>query len=594
MRTLAERPETVDYKNFTRNSPFIIGVSGHRDLHPADTTRLRGAVTAFLRELGELLPDTELRIMVGMAAGADLLVAQAAVALGVGVDAVLPMPLNEYAADFDAESLGVLRSLLQHPAVRCVELPLPCSSVAPDVANRDARYASLTQHLIRRSSLLLALWDGKSSLLVGGTADTVLRCLGARTDDNTREEPIAFVDAVGEIELAQRLVYWIPTVRNDNGGSATAGPPCFLSGLGDNVLQKHATMPVYLEHQLIEFNNYNRKFQVLLPRGDLGTLDSLIISPAPELPLQERAALAKIDEQYGKADALAVYYQKRSDRVFKFFSLMTFGMGVAYLAYERISETRVLLLAYLLILFASLLLYNVFHSKRWFARHLICRVLAETLRAKFYMRMAGADHLVIAEDLITLAGIDRFHGFSWIGFVLKSVEPALAPAELGEDADSARARHIDKAWIANQQSYFTGKVAKLERGSRRVTLLRNTLLTLVLLVMVALVLFGEPLHHTEMRRGISWANLMTFSMGVVAVLFGVWELHQNKMATRELLWQYRNQLAHFSRARNRLSRTGEASRRNEILAGLGSDSLMESYLWTIHRYHREHEPPGAT
>jgi hypothetical protein len=24
---------------------------------------------------------------------------------------------------------------------------------------------------------------------------------------------------------------------------------------------------------------------------------------------------------------------------------------------------------------------------------------------------------------------------------------------------------------------------------------------------------------------------------------------------------------------------------------LGRDSLMESYLWTIHRYHREHEPP---
>ena len=109
---------------------------------------------------------------------------------------------------------------------------------------------------------------------MGGTADTVLRCLGARTDDNTREEPIAFVDAVGEIELAQRLVYWIPTVRNGDGRAATAGPPCFLSGLGDNVLQKHATMPVYLEHQLIEFNNYNRKSWVLLPSGDLGTLDS--------------------------------------------------------------------------------------------------------------------------------------------------------------------------------------------------------------------------------------------------------------------------------------------------------------------------------
>ena len=32
----------------------------------------------------------------------------------------------------------------------------------------------------------------------------------------------------------------------------------------------------------------------------------------------------------------------------------------------------------------------------------------------------------------------------------------------------------------------------------------------------------------------------------------------------------------------------------EAFAELGKDSLMESYLWTIHRYHREHEPPTST
>jgi hypothetical protein len=63
------------------------------------------------------------------------------------------------------------------------------------------------------------------------------------------------------------------------------------------------------------------------------------------------------------------------------------------------------------------------------------------------------------------------------------------------------------------------------------------------------------------------------------------------MATRELLWQYRNQLRHFARARLDLARFTMQSRRNDVLVGLGKDSLMESYLWTIHRYHREHEPP---
>jgi len=81
-------------------------------------------------------------------------------------------------------------------------------------------------------------------------------------------------------------------------------------------------------------------------------------------------------------------------------------------------------------------------------------------------------------------------------------------------------------------------------------------------------------------------------MGLMAVTLASWELHQNKMASRELLWQYRNQLKHFSRARAQLARTLASGRRLEIIADLGRDSLMESYLWTIHRFHREHEPPG--
>ena len=105
--------------------------------------------------------------------------------------------------------------------------------------------------------------------------------------------------------------------------------------------------------------------------------------------------------------------------------------------------------------------------------------------------------------------------------------------------------------------------------------------------------FGDTLHHISMGLGVPLRNMLTFSMGMLAVLLGVWELHQDKMATRELLWQYRNQLTHFSRARALLAHTSSVRRRNEVLAELGKDSLMESYLWAIHRYHREHEPPSA-
>ena len=55
--------------------------------------------------------------MTGMAQGADLLVARAAVKAGCKVDAVLPMPLERYVEDFEAESGAALRALLADPAV---------------------------------------------------------------------------------------------------------------------------------------------------------------------------------------------------------------------------------------------------------------------------------------------------------------------------------------------------------------------------------------------------------------------------------------------------------------------------------------------
>jgi len=139
----------------------------------------------------------------------------------------------------------------------------------------------------------------------------------------------------------------------------------------------------------------------------------------------------------------------------------------------------------------------------------------------------------------------------------------------GDSAAVLRSRCVEQSWIESQHRYFTAKVNRLERSSRRVRMLRDAVFVVILVVIVALFLFGEPMHHYQMGLGVTLHNLLTFCMGFLAVLLGVWELHQDKMATRELLWQYRNQLNHFSRARAQLSRITEQSRRNAVLEELG-------------------------
>ncbi|HKD54045.1 MAG TPA: hypothetical protein VKB72_07470 [Steroidobacteraceae bacterium] len=578
-----------------RISPFIVGVSGHRDVREDTLPRLRQQLAHILEQLKAYLPDSEVRVMAGMASGADLLVVQTALELGFGVDAVLPMRLAQYAADFDLDSFALLKRVLAHPGVRCLELAPSTDAEdaarAAGISSRDARYLVLTQALVRGSSLLIALWDGESSPLPGGTADTVLRYLGIRTDRNKDDTRLQFLDAPNGHELPARFVYWIPAARTKAAAAPNPGTPCFLAGLTDNVLLRLPVMPHRLQVHLRSLNVYNREYQRITTGARAAAPSYSLMSNLPLTRIAdpvELAALERIDCEYRKADSLALHFQRRSDRLFTFFNLVAFAMGLAYLTYEKFMTTRLVLLAYLLILTSSAAVYYVLHERHWFAKHLMCRALAETLRVKFYLRLARGDHLVDAEEVLSLSGINRFHGFGWIGHVLTGVETPPAGEQLpGKDEPDG----LDLAWIEDQCQYFLRKVASLHRSGVRTKWLKRTLFGAIVVIVLLLFGLGESARD-PIFLGRSLEQILTFLVGLLAVMLASWELHQNKMATRELLWQYRNQLKHFSRARSLLSGTVAVGRRLEILAALGKDSLMESYLWTIHRFHREHEPPG--
>ena len=100
------------------------------------------------------------------------------------------------------------------PCCRAARRPTRMRRTAP-VA--PCFYANLTQALTAKCNLLLALWDGHTSRLEGGTADTVLRYLGARTPSRPRRVgPIEFQAAAQPKRLVgPHFVYWMPTPRLD-------------------------------------------------------------------------------------------------------------------------------------------------------------------------------------------------------------------------------------------------------------------------------------------------------------------------------------------------------------------------------------------
>jgi hypothetical protein len=212
-----------------RKPAVIVGAAGHRDLHADGVPQLQRYVDDFLSDVRQHLPNTELRIMTGMAHGADLLVVRAALQAGWKIDAALPLPLQRHLEDFDSESAAELRAVLADPAVTCTVLPAPAGADidAKHGAGRSVFYSNLTQALIESTDLLLAIWDGTVSSRPGGTADTVRRYL----------------------EVGSHFVYWIPAQRSGTVDSASGGPT-YLSGVGDTLQHFGSKMPHALERQL--------------------------------------------------------------------------------------------------------------------------------------------------------------------------------------------------------------------------------------------------------------------------------------------------------------------------------------------------------
>jgi hypothetical protein len=552
------------------NSPFIIGLTSHPDLEPPQIPQLIDAVVRFLLEIKQHLPDTQVRVMFDARIGMSIAIARAVLSLDVSVD-----PLIAPGSDGNP-----LQDLLNHPQVHQTEVATAASGAHADI-------------LMRRSSLLLALWDGKSSRTPDDTADQVFRFLGVRGEQSETLHRIEVSTDDNDLALTAQLVFWIPVRRSIDDGAESVQQPVYLLSAGDNVLDVQHSMPSSLKRDLADLNEYNLEFEHFASDERLVRSASLLRDQSATIATNDASVLENIDRQYVKADSLAGYMQQRSDRLFNVFGITAFTMGLAYLVYDKITESKVLLMFYMLILFVSLLVYYFFQTKRWFGKYLSYRALAETLRVRFYLALAGVDRRMDSRELIALTGIYRFRGFGWISFALDSIEPIAVEADQSGEKYALRARLVDQDWVEDQYRYFARKVAAMERHRYWVGRLKSSVFISVLIVLTAMFMLGGALHHIDARTGLPFKNVLTFCSGSLAVVLGVWELRQNKMAVQELLWQYRNQLRRFARARIQLQRISSRGRRDDILEELGENSLMEIYLWAIHRYHREHAPPAA-
>jgi hypothetical protein len=106
------------------------------------------------------------KVVTGLAQGADTIGAEAALSLNVELQAILPFERGEYAKDFDSERAQRTYHRLLHKATRVLELP-------GERRDEVGAYRLAGEILVGSCDLLIAVWDGGRGRGPGGTADVV-------------------------------------------------------------------------------------------------------------------------------------------------------------------------------------------------------------------------------------------------------------------------------------------------------------------------------------------------------------------------------------------------------------------------------------
>lgn len=181
---------------------FCAGITGHRALPRAARARLATTLEDLLGRVAERVAriqaenadlfqprPAEMFLLSQLAKGADQVTADAALARGYSLRAVLPFEPDVYRRDFRGADRAAFDRLL--PQAPHWWLPAGQES-------RDRGYALAGQATVAQSDILIAVWDGQAARGPGGTGEVV--DYGIR-----RAVPILHVpaDGVGEI-----MVLW--------------------------------------------------------------------------------------------------------------------------------------------------------------------------------------------------------------------------------------------------------------------------------------------------------------------------------------------------------------------------------------------------
>ncbi|MGH8215311.1 MAG: hypothetical protein ACREPZ_06450 [Rhodanobacteraceae bacterium] len=557
-------------------APLVIGITSHRNLASREIGGLRGGVRDFFSQLQQDFPGLPLMVLSPLAEGGDQLVAQEALAAGARLIAPLPMAYEEYVRDFsDAATRAQFESLCAKAQV--IELPLLPGNTSADIAARGAprnrQYAQAGVFTASHCHILLAIWDGRPSDALGGTAQIVRFHMdgippGLVERRHSRQVTLDTGD--------ESLLYHIACSRSDSAGGIQ-GPLPPLQPLQSRWLTDQGTsaadagIPREFRRMFLNMQQFND--DAVRHADDI----------APTAARQDAAAAnadsdALADGLFATADGLAIHYQKQVLRAMRGLYTLAVLMGIAFVCYSDL-PSGLPGIGYAIYLFVTLFAAGAVMSwlanrRGWHRKYIDYRALAEGLRVQGYWRRAG----IGAEEAGAFAH-DSFMQkqdveLGWIRNVMRAAGMGSASAASPGEITKVVAEWIGEPDGGGQLDYYARKSEQRHHVHRRTEGMARVLLGAAIAASLFIALF----HH--------WMNpdtttLLIALMGVLAVIAAARESYAFRKADKELINQYRYMRGIFASARRQLDATRDPGVERDILHALGEAALAEHAQWAL-------------
>jgi len=549
---------------------LVVGITGHRNLDASTVPALKAQLRTFFVELAGRYPHLPVVLLSSLAAGSDQLAAEVALELGLRVIAPLPLPVALYRADFESgESLAMFERQLQRAEV--LELPLRHGVGVEEASRpgpaRDRQYAQAGIFVSSHCHVLLALWDGRESDRLGGTAQIVRFHLHGELPGTIERRRATTLALLGLDE--ETVIHHLP-VRREADQEAPSVQGRWLTAEDGTVA--HADMPEVFDRMFrrqAEFNADCRKYHEAI---------------AADREATDAAAATSVDpihRLFVNADWLARTYQRRVNRVLRIVYLLAAAMGFTFFLYTHITAHYLVINLFLVFFLAGTGVVLVSRRREWQRKYLDYRALAEGLRVQSYWRRAGITDLhspsFAHDNFLHKQDVE----LGWIRNVMRSasLEGLLTPAR----ADATEVEQVIHEWIGTSASggqlqYFSAATVRRERLHRRAELAGLCCLWIGVGISAILALFSRRFDpHLQ--------HVLVSSMGILSVAAAVHEAYAYKKADKELIKQYRYMQRIFGAASRRLNGCAGVHERQQVLRTLGEAALTEHAEWTL--MHRE-------